>query len=544
MVTILEAIEGFAATHFVHWPQDALFIRVWTEFVNLSGVPLTLDLLSSFSFSGLTPFHPSDAPGRLRMHRIRSAWSAEGRVETRTIESLHLERSWTGHGIVCERFGHAGSMPVQAFFPVVAIEDTAAGVIWGAQLGQAASWQLEVFRRGDDLSVSGGLADREFGHWWKRVEPGESFATPAAVLACVGGDFQDLCHALTTSQQAATANQPAVEEDLPAVFNEWCSSWGNPTHDSLVATARRLRGSGIRYLVIDDGWAERPGPGFQQNGDWNVNRTAFPAGLKATCDAIRAEGLVPGIWFEFEVCNDGSQAWALTDHQLRRDGRVLRVGTRRFWDFRDPWTATYLTGKVIALLREKGLGYLKIDYNDTIGVGVDGPDGPGENLRQHLAGVQRFIREIRRQLPQLVIENCSSGGHRLVASMQELCAMGSYSDAHETLELPIIAANLHQVILPRQCQVWAVLRQDDTLRRLDYSLAATFLGRVAISGDLALLDDAQMERLRAALAFSRLAAPVIANGRSRLFREIGESWRYPSGWQVLRRESSDGQRIL
>ncbi|MCX6873509.1 MAG: hypothetical protein NTW21_06835 [Verrucomicrobia bacterium] len=35
VVTVLEAAEGFAATHFVHWPQDALFIRVWTGFVNL-----------------------------------------------------------------------------------------------------------------------------------------------------------------------------------------------------------------------------------------------------------------------------------------------------------------------------------------------------------------------------------------------------------------------------------------------------------------------------------------------------------------------------
>ena len=122
--------------------------------------------------------------------------------------------------------------------------------------------------------------------------------------------------------------------------------------------------------------------------------------------------------------------------------------------------------------------------------------------------------------------------------------MGSFSDAHETLEIPIIAANLHQVVLPRQCQVWAVLRHDDTLRRLDYSLAATFLGRVAISGDLATLSEAQMERLRDALAFYRLAAPVIADGRSRLFREIGESWRDPIGWQVLRRVSADGQRIL
>jgi alpha-galactosidase len=224
------------------------------------------------------------------------------------------------------------------------------------------------------------------------------------------------------------------------------------------------------------------------------------------------------------------------------------VGTRRFWDFRDPWTAEYLTAKVIALLRENGFGYLKVDYNDTIGVGVDGPagsgDGPGEHLRQHIAGVQDFFRAIRRQLPELVIENCSSGGHRLEPSMQALCAMGSFSDAHETPEIPIIAANLHKVILPRQTQVWAVLRAGDSEKRLDYSLAATFLGRMAISGDLASLADGQMGRLRAARQFYGAAAPVIAHGRSRLFSRMGESWRHPEGWQALRRVSLDGSRLL
>lgn len=51
VVTVLEAAEGFVAGHFVHWPNDALFIRVWTEFANQSRVPLTLDLLSSFSIA-------------------------------------------------------------------------------------------------------------------------------------------------------------------------------------------------------------------------------------------------------------------------------------------------------------------------------------------------------------------------------------------------------------------------------------------------------------------------------------------------------------
>lgn len=435
-------------------------------------------------------------------------------------------------------------MPVRGFFPFVAIEDRIAGVCWGAQLELASSWQLEIYRRYDDICLSGGLADRELGHWWKTIQPGDSFTTPKAAIATVRGDLEDLCDRLTSMQVRAVDQQPKIEQSLPMVFNEWCSSWGNPTHQNVIATATKLASTRVRYLVIDDGWAERPGDAFQQNGDWIINRQAFPEGLKGTCDAIRSLGLIPGIWFEFEVCNDGSKAWLKTEHHLHRDGEVLRVGSRRFWDFRDPFVSVYLTEKVIDLLRDNGFGYLKVDYNETIGLGVDGAESPGEGLRQHVLAVQEFFNDIRRAIPELVIENCSSGGHRLEPSMMALCAMGSFSDAHETAEIPIIALNLHRVILPRQSQIWAVLRETDSMERLQYSLAATFLGRMAISGDLTRLSGEQTAVLVRAQEFYERVSGIIKLGVSRRFGEIGPSYRYPRGWQALRRASSDGNSLL
>lgn len=543
-ITTTVAAANFAVDHILQWFKGESGFRMWTVFHNRSNRPLTLDMLASFNLSRLTPFHPSDALERLRAHRIRSCWSAEGRLESHLLEELHLERSWTGHAAFSERFGQVGSMPVRGFFPFVAIEDIVAKVCWGAQLEIASSWQLEIYRRHDDASFSGGLADREFGHWWKIIAPENSFAVPRAVLSTVAGDIDDLCHALTSLHRRAADRQPAIERDLPIVFNEWCSSWGKPTHAHLIETAECLAKMPVHYLVIDDGWAEREGDGIQQNGDWIANQQAFPQGLKATCDAIRSHGLVPGLWFEFEVCTEGTQAWLKTDHLLRVDGETLRVGTRRFWDFRDPLTFDYLTQKVIGTLRENGFGYLKIDYNETIGIGVDGTESPGEGLRQHIEGVQSFFRAIRKALPDLVIENCSSGGHRLEPSMMAICAMGSFSDAHETVEIPIIAANLHRVILPMQNQIWAVLRATDTVQRIQYSLAATFLGRMVISGNLKTLSAEQLTILADAQKFYLRATNIIRHGISRRFDRIGPSYRHPRGWQALRRISADGSRIL
>jgi alpha-galactosidase len=537
--------RGLLVEHAVEFAPGALALRVGTEVRNAGAEPLTLDLLTSFAIGGLSPFAPRDEAERIRVHRFRSAWSAEGRHECRSLEELHLERSWSGHGVRGERFGQAGSLPVNGFFPCIGIEDRVAEVTWAAQLAQPGSWQIEIARRGDPLAISGGLADRELGHWCKTLAPGEAFSSPPALLTAAIGGMDAACARLVTERRRTRPAGPVPEESLPVVFNEWCTSWGNPTHDSLIALADRLRGTGVRYLVIDDGWAERPGPGFQQNGDWIVNRRAFPQGLGATAEAIRARGLIPGIWFEFEVVNPGSRAWEETTHQLRKDGQPLQVGNRRFWDFRDPWVHAYLAEKVIRLLREAGLGYLKVDYNDSIGIGCDGAESMGEGLRQHLAGVQRFFTRLRSELPDLVIENCSSGGHRLEPSMMALTAMSSFSDAHETPDIPVIAANLLRLVPAEQSQIWCVLHAQDSRQRLAYSLAATFLGRMCLSGEVHELSDEQWSFVRSGIAHYSRVAGSIRSGNWQVHGERGDSYQHLNGWQAaVVKDHSQGRALV
>lgn len=538
VVTTLRNDRGHRMEHRMIWNEGDLAVRMEMEFFNDSPEPVGLEMLASFSLGGITPFAPDDAAGRLRVHRFRSAWAAEGRLETRTIEELHLERSWSGSGAFCERFGQVGTLPVRKWFPFLAVEDTVAGVVWGAQLAWAGSWQMEIFRQHDELAISGGLADREFGHWMKRLAPGESLVTPQAHVSCVRGNLDDLCDRLTTLHDAAVNRQPAVEQDLPIVFNEFCTTWGDPTHDKLVAIADRLQGTDVRYLVIDAGWY-RPGAANWDgaHGDWVPGELLFPEGIEAAAAAIRGRGLIPGLWFEMETVGENSTAFSLVDRMLCRDGVPITVRGRRFWDLDDPWVVDHLADKVIGLLDCAGFGYLKVDYNETIGFGCDHPDSPGEGLRRQVLASQRFFDLIRERLPDLVIENCSSGGHRLEPSMLSRTAMSSFSDAHELVEIPIIAANLHRLMLPRQSQIWAVLHADDPPQRIVYSLAATFLGRMCLSGGIDNLPDASWRLVREAISLYQKCAPVIKHGTSRRFGELGASWRHPKGWQAVLRRS-------
>jgi alpha-galactosidase len=546
IITRLASERNYAADHCLTWRTGEQAFTVQTVFYNRSDRPLTLEMLSSFSLGGISPFANDDAPGRLYIHRFRSNWSAEGRAETRLAEDLGLEPSWAHHGVRVERFGQVGSMPVRGFFPWAGVEDRVAGVMWGAHLAVPGSWQMEFFRRDDFLCLSGGLADREFGHWMKTIAPGEQFSSPIAYLSTVRGDLDDLCARLVDMQLPAALAAPESEQDLPVICNEWCTSWGDPRHANLIAMADQLQGSGVKYLVIDAGWYKGDeGVWHLAQGDWNANPRLFPDGLAATARAIRERGLIPGIWFEMEVVGEQSPRFEQDrQHFLHRDGYPITAAGRRFWDFRDPWVIDYLSQKVIGQLCDNGLGYIKVDYNETIGIGCDGADSPGEGMRQHLENVQGFLRKMRAELPDLVIENCASGGHRLEPSFMGLTSMASFSDAHETKDIPVIAANLQRLIQPRQSQIWAVLHAADPDQRLIYLLTGGFLGRLCLSGEIPALNTDQWALVKEAIQFYGQIAPIIARGTSRIFQKINPSWQHLQGAQAVLRVAKEEKSAM
>ena len=520
--------------------------KVWTSLTHEGDEPVTLELLSSFCLGGITPFAADNAPGRLHAHRFLSSWSSEGRHVTSRVEDLGLEPSWTGFNLISERFGQLGSMPCRGYMPTVALEDREAGVFWGARLAWPASWQMEILRARDNVSLTGGLPDFEFGHWQKTILPGTTFTTPHAFVTTVHGDLDALCQRLNQLQEDEAYGDPPGEATLPIQFNDWCTHSGHHDQGKLLALAEALQGKDIAFFIVDAGWSKK-NPAYENqasNGDWLVHEEKFPDGMSAYTQAIRDRGMTPGIWFEFEVCTEGSDAYRQTEHLLKRGGKVITTGTRRFWDFRDPWVVDYLSERVIAFLRTHNFGYMKVDYNDTIGLGCDGAESLGEGLRQHIAGVMAFFRKIRAALPDLVLENCSSGGHRLDPFFSTVSSVTSFSDAHQTLDMPIVAASVQRQIAAKRSLIWAVLHPRESIERLQYSLAITFMGRMCLSGNLTGLSAAQWQVVDHAIALYRSVAPLITSYQSHYHHDYTVGWRTPRGWQALVRYGADGQEAL
>ena len=522
--------------HTVEYKKEDTVFYVYTDAENICGEEITMECLSSFSLCNVSAVGEGIRTGDFVLHRLRSKWSQEGQLESQNFLDLQMEPAWQLGSVQSIRYGEVGSMPVRMYFPWMVIEDTRYGYGIGTQLYHNASWQMEVYCKDEKYACSGGLADREFGHWMKKLTPLERFAAPKAAVTTCMGDVDAVSRQLTEAQKASRTIRSFHEASMPIVFNEFCTTWGFPTSEKMKQIVHAIAKEGFQYCVIDAGWYATEGGNWYTNmGDWNISQKIFPNGFTETVQAIKEAGMIPGLWFEMEVVGCEADINERKDFLLHRDGYVIQAGYRRFFDMRKPEVIEYLSQKVIGILKTYGFGYLKIDYNDNIGIGCDGSDSLGEGLREYAMGTKEFILKIRSEIPDIVIENCSSGGHRLEPSMMEITDMSSFSDAHECVAIPVIAANVTRAIRPEQSQIWAVLRAKDSDQRLYYTLSNTFLGRMCISGDVFDLSGHQWEIVREAMKYYKQVSHIIKDGVSQIISHVNHSYRHPEGWQAVLR---------
>ncbi|MFI4910192.1 MAG: glycoside hydrolase family 36 protein [Sedimentisphaeraceae bacterium JB056] len=532
--------------HYLSWTEGNSYLILRTEVENISDTDIVLENLSSFTLTDLSPFCESDPAAQLSLHRYRSNWSGEARHYRESLDQMHISNVWTTACSRGRRFGQVGSWPTCDFFPFIGIEDSKENVTWAAQLWHPGSWQMAVVRYDNAINIVGGLADQEFGHWSKKLKPCDIFSTPVATLTVSSGDMSESCDNLLEAQQDSYDSKPYnYDDDMAIMYNEWATSWGEPAQDNLLKYLEKLKDTPVKYLVIDAGWYRNEEVSWNtSHGDWNPSKNMFPEGLKVVADKIRDAGIIPGLWFEMETCARNSEIFKKEEFLIHKDGRPLTVGPRRFIDLCKSKGWDYLCEKVIKLLKDTGMGYIKVDYNSSIGIGCDGAESYGEALRQQTVRSRDFFEHMRNEIPELVIENCASGGMRLEPSMMAVSDVASFTDAHECREIPVIAASLHRLILPRQNGVWVIIRKEDSLRQLLYILCSGFLGRFYLSGDICDVSEENWSRTLEAMELYGKVAHIIKNGKTYIEGSEINNYRDLKGWQAVTRLSTNRDEAL
>lgn len=463
-------------------------VRSWTDIINHSQQTHTLEYVASFTLTGVSKEGILPRDRRMEVSIPHNSWQRELQWQTYTMEQLGMGVSQDfelSSKVIAAT--NVGNWSTKEYLPMGVLTNTEADTQLFWQIEHNGSWHWEISdQMGHFYLQLSGPSEIE-SHWSRDLAPGETFTTVPAAVGAVTGSFDDAIAALTRYRRAIRRPN-ADNEKLPVIFNDYMNClWGDPTADKEFPLIDAAARAGCEYFCIDAGWYA-DGPWWDGVGEWKPSAKRFPHGLREVLDYIRSKGMVPGLWLEIEVMGIHCPKMAQTDDSwfFMRHGKRVYDRSRYQLDFRNPAVVAHATEVIDRCVNEYGMGYIKMDYNIEPGIGTEqNAQSVGDGLLGHQRAYLAWLDSMFAKYPDLVIENCSSGGLRMDYAMLSRYSIQSTSDQTDYRRYATIAANSPTGVTPEQSAIWSYPLSEGDREEVVFNMVNALLLRIHQSGHLA-----------------------------------------------------------
>ncbi|OFM45808.1 alpha-galactosidase [Lactobacillus sp. HMSC077C11] len=420
-----------------------------------------------------------------------------------------------GKKSIASNYGASGPQGVPATILAAPATDNFAGEALGMALLWSGnfSYTAQVDQFGNSRLVMG--LNPELFSW--QLKPGEPFVTPEAAVAYTTNGLNDLSHIF--HRFFADHVMPLPRKNL-IEYNTWESTYFDVSEAKVRAEIPKAEALGVELIVIDDGrFKNRPNDAGQL-GDWVPDPVKFPRGLRPIADALHERGLAFGLWVESEMITENSELYAEhPDWAMQYVGqKPLRSRNQLILDLSQRIVQDHLIKVLTDLVRTNHIDYLKWDYNRHFsqpGSPVLPPDQQGEVGYRYTRGLYRVLKTLRDTFPDLLIENCSSGGGRLDGGMLAYTDQTWTSDFTDpvyrmkimngfSLFFPLKTFVSHFTMSPNL--------QDSRVTPLQTRALLSLVGVTGIECPPSQLSDAEAAAVKASFAFYKANRTELQNG--------------------------------
>ena len=479
-------------------------VRRHVEVSNAGQEPVGIEYLSSAMLHGMADGIHYEAEMKIRL--AYNSWMAEGQWHSFRPSELgfveNMRTSWSQASA-----GSVGSWSAEKYLPMAVVENTKLGIAWFWQIEHNGSWYWEVSNqayrgnRASDVYAYLGGPDQLHSQAWKDLKPGETYRSVPVAIGSVRGGFEEAVQALTRYRQTqCVPKRPAARITCPVIFNDYMNCLeGDPTEAKELPLIDAAAAAGCEYFVIDAGWyAELKEQWWSTVGMWQASKSRWPHGLRYVMDRIRERGMVPGLWIEAEVAGIHSPLVSKPDSWFfMRHGKRVKKNSRLLLDFRNPEVRSYLDSVIERMVNEYGAGYIKIDYNvDTLEGTSQNADSLGQGLLGHNRAVLSWLDGLLNRFPELVIENCGSGGGRMDYGMLSHTNLQSCTDQEEYPRMPAILTGASAAVALSQLAVWSYPRKGADADQASFNMVSAMLLRIHQSGNLDSLTEEAVAQVR------------------------------------------------
>jgi alpha-galactosidase len=224
-------------------------------------------------------------------------------------------------------------------------------------------------------------------------------------------------------------------------------NWGGTPASDHLENVRQIAAHDlpIEYYWIDAEWFGK-GQWWKNPGNWVVKKDLYPKGLRPISDLLHSSGRKLLLWFEPERVCQGTPWY--TEHrewllEVPKEKRVYRgfegkgewdvpisdprwvpnesarnqiQENDRLFNLAIPEAREFITDFISARIEEFGLDCFRNDANIApleFWRAADAPDRQGITEIRWIEGFYAFWDELRRRHPNLIIDDCASGGRRI-----------------------------------------------------------------------------------------------------------------------------------
>ena len=282
------------------------------------------------------------------------------------------------------------------------------GVLLG--VGWSGQWSA-TFQRdaGTGLTVRAGMERTHL-----KLHPGEEIRTPGILLFFWRGEA---LRAHNLFRRFMLARHTPKQSGRPVTLPVSMGQWGMVATKDHAAKIKLLLKHKVpfEHFWIDAGWygdCKKMEDWIPQAGTWSFNKKLYPNGLEPLTSLLARHGKRMILWFDPERACDGSQI-----HRDHPGWLTSLKNTPYFlFDFGNPAARRWITDHIAGMIESQRIDIYRHDSNvDPLEFWrkKDRPDRQGIAEIRHIEGVYTFWDDLRRRFPNLIIDNCSSGGQRL-----------------------------------------------------------------------------------------------------------------------------------
>ena len=480
-------------------------MRRYTIVTNKSKKAVGIDYLSSAMINNYGNLGHGSIEDKLLIHWVHNSWKAETQWNT----SKPSELGWAENAIFqLSGIFHSnlGSMSTIKELPFAMVENTAVGLTWFWQIEHNGSWHWEMSNYktvvpenhyspeySNPTYIYLGGPDEEHHQAWKELNPGESYQTVPVAVGCVFGGFEEAVEEVTKYRRIACLKPHKDNAECPVIFNDYMNClFGDPTTEKELPLINAAASAGCDYFVIDAGWyAERNERWWDAVGLWQPGNSRFPNGISEVLDSIKSKGMIPGLWLEIERAGINSPLKDKPDSWFfMRHGKRVIANSSYFLDFRNPDVIKHADEVIDRVVGEYGAGYIKMDYNVNALMGTEtNVESLGQGLAEHQQAYFKWLENAQKRHPELVIENCGSGGCRMDYAMLSRNQLQSSSDQTDYSRYPSILVGAMAAVLPEQLAVWSYPLLTGDKYEASFNMVSSMLCRIHQSGHLAELPE-------------------------------------------------------